>query len=301
MALPARSSVDYPDIDLPVANGDASDLWSDGTTMYVMDEVDNMAYAYDLLSGDRKSADDIAGITVDADHEVTGIAAVGGWLYVGAFGNDGAASVRHYKRGSPNELVGTTDLGAGKLTGLSTDGDRLYISRATRIQIRALDADTGVVAASGSGFGVLGSVWGHVVDDANGLLWTVEPVRRGTDLFFAIHAYDLATGSRLAEKSFFPSGLNRNRRYTALFVRDDHMWIANAPHGIVHAYRYLNNSSGEGEVLVRGEPVVGGVLTPELTGLTSLSDPNGISGLASGGGFGFQWSRTGSQWRGDRY
>ncbi len=69
------------DIDLDRANSDPSDIWSDKTTMWMADTVDDKLYAYDLDTGDRVSSKDFG--TLDSENTTpTGLWSDGATMWV---------------------------------------------------------------------------------------------------------------------------------------------------------------------------------------------------------------------------
>ena len=106
-------------INLASANDNPYDIWSDGTTMWVVDYTDDKAYAYTLSSGDR-DVDKEFDIPVTGARHPTGItgSSSDGWMYIASAGNRISGHINKY-----NYTIG----GDGSIT-VTADGTALVIS-----------------------------------------------------------------------------------------------------------------------------------------------------------------------------
>ena len=287
VALPHRTAEEYASF-TPTGVQRPRDLWTDGTTLWIVDQEDHKLQAFNLETGARKSNSDFALIRPSGYGQRTlqSVWRAGDWFFVG---HDVSKTLRFYNSASTT-LTSTTSVGVGiKPLALWSDGDRLFAGGTGGFMVMDVDVETRGVGprkwVSTGGF-----VRGIASDDDT--LWTLERQPSG----YTIRARDLKTFARQPQKDFFPVDQPSGTAFWGLLIHDDHMWIVEGEtDAYVHVIHYLHNSSVEGEIRVRGEPVVGGELTLDLSRVTAISDPDGLGGLFEGdalaGDVKFRWYR----------
>ena len=128
----ARVSAD--DITPHADNADAEGLYSDGTTLYVLDDDDTKVYAYTLSTGARDTSKEFSLNTNNT--EATGITKIGTHFYV-LDGNTGTPKIYKYDSANlSNPYVSVTGAlaNASYVGGIATDGTHLYIPKSNRIR-----------------------------------------------------------------------------------------------------------------------------------------------------------------------
>ena len=274
VALPHRTDNEYSGFE-PIAN--PRDLWTDGTTIWIVDTPDHALRAYDLKTGDRKSDDDLEPTKptgVAENHTLRAVWASEDWIFLG---HSPSSQVRMYHRDSTG-LTTTRQAGfARRPWALWSNGERMFVGGADGFSV----ADFGFVNGNPA-FGAVkhvgtdSTVRGISGDEET--LWTLERDPDG----YIIRARDLQTFARQPEKDFFPVD-QEGVAFAGLLVHDDHMWIVQIEtEPYVHVFHYRHNSSGAGQIRVVGEPLLGEVLTPDMGGITAMEDPNGLDWLFKG-------------------
>ena len=121
------------DINLASANDNPHDIWSDGTTMWVVDYTDDKAYAYTLSSGNRDVGKEFDIPVVGARHP-TGItgSSSDGWMYIASDGNGTTGHINKY-----NYTISSS----GSIT-VTADGTALVLSSLSRL-LSTLTSDLG--------------------------------------------------------------------------------------------------------------------------------------------------------------
>ena len=300
----ADRAPEYAGFALDVGNDNPNGLWSDGSALWVSDEVDNKLYAYTLW-GQRKSGEDK---TVASSIDLDGIGSDGTVMYVVDDSGSTVMLRAHnwpaMSRDTSLDITLNIDTGAG--TKIAVAGGALvgettvWASDSTAPKVYAYNLDDPNTVAdehdtrdSMSDIDVSGQ--GHsglrgLTSDGD-TIWLMALGSRSPNKLLAYKASDLSRDSArditldpLNDSAdageFAPHGVWTDG--TTMFV------TGTADAGIdsrVFTYRYRDNAS----VSVSGEPSVGETLT------ASVSDPDGIGA----DGVAYQWQQLdepGGEW-----
>ena len=286
VALPHRTAEEYASF-TPTDVARPRDLWTDGSTLWIADHEDHKLQAFNLETGVRKSDSDLALVRPSGvgQQSLQAVWRGGGWYFLG---HSGSHVLRFYNSASAT-LTSTTSVGIGiSPSVLWSDRGRLFAGGTGGFMVMSIDVDIRGIGRR-TFVSTDGNVRGIASDDDT--LWTLERDPSG----YTIRARDFWTLARQPQKDFFPVN-QTGRAFSGLLIHDDHMWIVQIEqYAYVHVIHYLHNSSVEGEIRVRGEPVLGGELTLDLSRVTAISDPDGLGGLFEGdpvaGEVKFRWYR----------
>ena len=236
----AKELVLTPSIDIP------GGLWSDGTTLWVSDWVDDRIYAYDLATRQRDSTKDFDTLEAAGNTGPQGIWSDGTTMWVADDGDDKlyAYSLATKARDSAKDfdsLVAagyTIPRGNTSPRGIWSDGatmwvaddgdDKLYAyNLATKARDSAKDFDTLVAAGNSRPRGIWSDGTTMWVVNNNSLYPTI--VRK-------IFAYDLATRQRDSTKDFDTLDAAGNTDPQGIWSDGTTMWVADRVDDRIYAY-----------------------------------------------------------------
>ena len=190
-------------------------LWSDGTTLWVVDNGDNHVYAYRLADGERDADRDIEAASAAP---ATGLWSDGETLWVlGYYGGATAYVLATAARDAGKDLLG---LGGAAAVEMWSDGETAWVVRDRH----------GIVEAHGLATGARAAERDVVLDAANGRpagLWS-----DGTTLWVAdtaadrLFGYSLQTGARLSEADFDTLSAAGNVSPRGLWSDGGTLWVA---------------------------------------------------------------------------
>ena len=221
----ARESVDpfgwkaLADIsDLDQKNTNAEGIWSDGTTLWVMDSLDGNLYAYNLDTGARESGNDF--------DEVGDLR----FIPLGVWGNedtiwivdDGNGLRAHYRATKARDTTREfeLDFDNDEPRGIWSDGATMWVSDSVDSKLYAYALDGGA-RQPGRDFNTLnaagnGSPWGLWSDGAT--MWVAD------DEDDRVYAYDMATGAYVAARDFTTLGAAGNGDVRGIWSDGEVMW-----------------------------------------------------------------------------
>ena len=217
------------DIDtlLAAGNMDPIGLWSDGTTLWVVDSLDNRVYAYGLADGVREATRDI---DEAARTYPGGLWSDGETLWVldyygGAVAHVLATGARDSDRDLP-------DLGGSGALGAWSDGDTVWVVRLRHGTAEAHSAATGArLAARDIALDAENVAPTGLWSDGT-VLWVSDEVAR------RLFAYVLASGARLPRADFDTLRAANNHAPYGLWSDGATLWVADYSADKVFAYRY---------------------------------------------------------------
>ena len=199
-------------------NEDPASIWSDGTTMYVLDTVQNKVFAYHMS---RKDADSDKDIALDGDNAApAGIWSDGTNIYIGDTG-DGklyAYSLADGTRDSGNDLTLHED--NDHVADISSDGDTMWALQMNKTHVYAYNMSTGDRDESEE-FTLEDEnhrPWG--IHTGGGFAWIAD---RQDD---EVHAYRLSTKAHVAHRTLELKQENKRPQGTwadgtTIYVSDD--------------------------------------------------------------------------------
>ena len=236
-----RESVDpfgwkaLDDINTLVAAGNQNPvgIWSDGTTLWAADAVDNKLYAYNLDTGVREPGNDFDDVAEPRFNPL------------GVWGNehtiwvlDTTDRLRAFERAT-KARDGAKDIklvisGAEQIQprGIWSDGDTVWVTDDADNKLYAYALDGGA-RQPGRDFNTLnaagnGSPWGLWSDGAT--MWVAD------DQDDRIYAYDMATRARDAARDFTTLGAARNGGVRGIWSDGEVMWASDFDNGKIYSY-----------------------------------------------------------------
>ena len=251
-------------------------LWSDGTTMWVVDAADAKLTAYNL---DTKAR--------DASKDFDTLSAAGNSLPFSIWSNTTTMWVADYADSKIYAYSMTTkahDAGkdiptAARPAGIWSDGTTMWVANQTPTKIHAYTLDTGVRDA-GKDFDTLaaadndhpGGIWSN-----NITMWVPD---REDD---KIYAYNLASKARDAGKDFDTLIAAGNRSVNGIWANTDTMWVSDSQYTKIYSY---NMPAINPEITAPNVFRVPAVLGVDLRGIT---DTDGVTNIATNATY--KWQR----------
>ena len=267
--------------DLVSSNVGPLGVWSDGETIWVIDE-DERSYAYETGGGSfvRNSSKEftgpnsVEGAGVDAANEI---------VYLIDTHNTSNTYARAYSISTRNRIPGEdisfTHSQHTSSSGLWFDGTTLLISKYSD---REIFVYSNGVRDPSKDFNITGCSTGRGVWSDGETLWALA-THCGSSNDPELQAYKLSDGSRDSARDI-PLA-DRNGRPRGLWSDGETMWVANDynsndPNRKMFYYKYRNNAHG---LELTGLPFVGGRLFAVTSGIEDLN------GLPDSPVFGYQW------------
>ncbi|WP_419553035.1 cadherin-like beta sandwich domain-containing protein [Candidatus Poriferisodalis sp.] len=224
--------------DIDVGGTDPTGIWSDGTTMWVVDDGEDKIFAYDLATGDRKSDSDIDTLDDAGNNRPGGLWSDGTTMWVSDGWNE-MISIFAYDLATGTRQ-GTDDFYAWTLgdadnlspKGLWSDGATLWVSDLWDGKIYAYDLATQSRQPSKD----LNTLKNAGNSRPAGL-WS-----DGTTMWVSdedddkVYAYELSTGNRLAHLDFDTLSGVGNNAPDGLWSDGTTMWVADQGDDKIYAY-----------------------------------------------------------------
>ncbi len=184
------------DFDILIASGNATprDLWSDGTTMWVVDTVDDKVYAYKMSDKSRDASKDFNTLRNAGNRHPAGLWSNGTTMWVADWEDD--------------------KVYAYKMSDKSRDASK----------------DFNTLAGSGDSYGPNG-LWSDGTT-----MWISDPWQD------KIYAYKMSDKSRDASKDFDTLDVAGNGTPRSLWTDGTTMWVADYSDSQVYAYHLSNNA-----------------------------------------------------------
>ena len=222
------------DVQWTDSDPDITGVWSDGSTMWVVDWSEDKLYAYDLGSGARRRDRDLPGLGAAGNGLAVGVWSDGVTVWVAdlleakLFAYDLATGER-----SPASDVDTLDAARNHAPrGVWSDGVTVWVTDSKDDKVYAYDLDSGarrrgrdLTGLRSAGNTSPTGLWSDGVT-----MWVVD------DDDVKIHAYDLAGGERRSELDFDTLSDAGNDSPTGLWSDGVTMWVADRYDDKVYAY-----------------------------------------------------------------
>ena len=122
----ARNATD--DISLHTDNASARDMWSDGTTMWVLDSVDDEIYAYTLATWARDASNDFNTLTAAGNTTPLGIWSDGTTMWVADSSDNKVYAYKMSDKSRDSAKEFNLHSGNGNARGLWSDGTTMWVS-----------------------------------------------------------------------------------------------------------------------------------------------------------------------------
>ena len=227
------------DIDLLTGAGNTNPtgIWSDGTTMWVTDSLDNKIYAYNLATKARDAAKEFNTLAGAGNADPEGIWSDGAtmWVADGRGNKIFAYNLATKARDAAKDFNTLADAGNTSQSGIWSDGttmwvadwsdDKLYAyNLATKARDESKDFDTLEMEDGGGRHFPLG-LWS---DDTT--MWVAD---WGAD---KLYAYNLATKARDAAKEFNTLADAGNTSLYGIWSDGTTMWVADWTDDKLYAY-----------------------------------------------------------------
>ena len=211
-------------------------LWSDGTTMWVVDDGDDKLYAYDLEDKTRVSAKDFDGLKAAGNEDPAGIWSDGATMWVADWVDDKlyAYSLAAKARDPAKDFDTLRGPGNRDPQGIWSDGTTMWVADDGDDKLYAYDLDT-KARVPAKDFDTLTAAGNR---DPRGLwsdgttLWVTD-TETGAD---KLYAYDLATKARVPAREFETLQGANNNAPTGIWSGGATMWVAEYRVGCITFY-----------------------------------------------------------------
>ena len=214
---------------ITAGNDTPSGPWSDGTTMWVSDYVDDKIYAYDLTTKARDASKDFDTLA-DAGNDVPdGIWSNNITMWVSDFlDNKLYAYSMATKARDPGKDITTAAASAG----IWSDGTTMWVANQSLVKIQAYTLATGVRDA-GKDFDTLT----HAGNEYPGGIWSNTTTMWVTDQTDnKIYAYNMASKAHDAGKDFDTLSTADNDRGVGIWANTDTMWVSDFQDDKIYSY-----------------------------------------------------------------
>ena len=220
---------------LDAAGNDSPEgIWSDGTTMWVVDDGDGKVYAYNLSTKARDSAKDFNTLDAAGNDSPTGIWSDDTTMWVADYSDDKiyAYSMDSKARDSAKDFETPDDAGNDHPTGIWSDGTTMWVADYSDEKIYAYSMDSRARVSS-KDFNTLEDaenegpegIWS---DGAT--MWVVDYSDE------KIYAYNLSTKARVSSKDFDTLEDADNESPAGLWSDRTTVWVADSSDSKIYAY-----------------------------------------------------------------
>ena len=243
------------DITLDSQNGAPLGVWSDGTTIWVVDDSDNKLYAYTLSTGARDSGKDMTPDSANGD--ATGVWSDGTTIWVGDVSDAKlyAYTLSTGARDSGKDITLGGD--NGRVAGVWSDGTTIWVVDDSDIKLYAYTLSNGN-RDTAKEFSVGTSSPGGVWSDGT-TMWVAYPF-----LNKAL-AYTISSGSRDADLDL---SLRNSSRNWGLWSDGTTMWVGNS--GIGNKKLFHHQLPGTStDASLSGLALSGVTLSPDFAAATT--------------------------------
>ena len=205
------------------ANRAARAIWSDGTTMWVVN-LGGHIYAYDLADMSRDASKDINALGEAGNHNANGMWSDGTTLWVSDDADDKIYAYDLYTgaRAPSSDISGLAGGGNDHPKGLWSDGTTIWVADHHDDKIYAYDLATGSrdISRDISGLGAAGNGRAAALWSNGTTMWV------GDDADGKIFAYDLATGARRADLDINSLQAAGNSSPKGIWSNGTTMWVS---------------------------------------------------------------------------
>ena len=226
-------------------NNSPAGIWSDGTTMWVVDRHDNKIYAYNLDTGQRDAGMDFDILNDAGSHSPQDIWSDGTTMWVADWHDEKiyAYNLETKQRDAGKEVNTLVDSGSDPPRGIWSDGRTMwvaywgYVSGTTRALTDFPEVHAHSLLTNQREYGPGLNRLYLVYNDHPQGIWS-----DGTTMWVAdaadakIYAYDLATRDREADKDFDTLGMAGNDSPTGIWSDGATMWVADGEDAKIYAY-----------------------------------------------------------------
>ena len=214
---------------ITAGNDTPSGPWSDGTTMWVSDYVDDKIYAYDLTTKARDASKDFDTLA-DAGNDVPdGIWSNNITMWVSDYED---SKLYAYSMATKARDPGKDITTAAASAGIWSDGTTMWVANQSLFKIQAYTLATGVRDA-GKDFDTLT----HAGNDYPGGIWSNTTTMWVTDQTDnKIYAYNMASKAHDAGKDFDTLSTADNDRGVGIWANTDTMWVADLQDDKIYSY-----------------------------------------------------------------
>ena len=215
-------------------NDNPRGIWSDGTTMWVVDDGDSKIYAYILNTKARDSAKDFNTLDAAGNDSPTGIWSDDTTMWV-ADGSDDklyAYNMATKARDSDKDFNTLENAENERPEGIWSDGTTMWVADASDDKIYAYSMDS-KARVSSKDFNTLENAENERPEG----IWS-----DGTTMWVAdysddkIYAYNLSTKARVSSKDFDTLDAARNDNPTGLWSDRTTVWVADYSDDKIYAY-----------------------------------------------------------------
>ena len=216
-------------------------IWSDDTTMWVADSLNDKIYAYDMATGARVPGRDFNTLEAVGNRDSEGIWSDGTTMWVADSLNDklyaydmATKSRVPEKDFNTLEPAGNT-LGAAGNTwprGIWSDGTTMWVADSLDDKVYAYDMAT-KARAPGKDFNTLKAArgaWPRGIWSDGTTMWVAD------SLSDKVYAYDMAAKARVPGRGFNTLGAAGNTSPEGIWSDGTTMWVADSLNGKLYAY-----------------------------------------------------------------
>ena len=214
-------------------------IWSDGTTMWVADRIDEKIYAYDTATKERAPREEFNTLIVAGNSRPQGIWSDGTTMWVADSDADKiyAYDMATKARVSGKDFDTLNAAGNSRPLGIWSDGTTMWVSDFNAARIYAYDMAT-KARVPGKDFNTLKAAgntapWGIWSDGTT--MWTADWNDE------KIYAYDLDTKARVHRKEFNTLITAANFAASGIWSDGATMWVADWYDERIYAYRMQMN------------------------------------------------------------
>ena len=228
---PAHQDIDTLDA---AGNNVPTGIWSDGTTMWVADWVDDKLYAYTLATGARDSARDFDTLAAAENTSPVGIWSDGTTMWVSDFDDSKlyAYKMSDKERDSDKDFNTLAAAGNDDPTGLWSDGATIWVADNGDDKLYAYVLATGVRDAD-KDFDTLDAAGNNAPTG----LWSDDTTMWVADFDDSkLYAYTLATGARVSGRDFDTLDGAGNTNPYGIWSDGATMWVADSGDDKLYAY-----------------------------------------------------------------
>ena len=212
---------------ITAGNDTPSGLWSDETTMWVSDYVDDKIYAYDLTTKARDASKDFDTLSDAGNENPDGIWSNNITMWVSDYEDSKLyAYSMATKARDPGKDITTAALSAG----IWSDGTTMWVANQSLVKIQAYTLATGVRDA-GKDFDTTannddpGGIWSNTTT-----MWVTDKTDN------KIYAYNMASKAHDAGKDFDTLSAADNDRGVGIWANTDTMWVADLQDDKIYSY-----------------------------------------------------------------
>ena len=215
-------------------NRNPQGIWSDGTTMWVADYVDDKIYAYSMSTKARESAKDFNTLIAAGNSNPQGIWSDGTTMWVADYVDDKiyAYSMSTKARESAKDFNTLSVAWNRDPWGLWSDGSTMWVTDMTDDKIYAYSMSS-KARDSTKDFNTLSAAWNGVPVG----LWS-----DGTTMWVGdwddgkVYAYSMSSKARESAKDFDTLRAAGNRRPTGIWSDGITMWVGDSEDSKIYAY-----------------------------------------------------------------